>query len=62
MRWFNIHWWRYLLAPTNKYYRDQSWARAILCRLRGHPEGQVYYNPLGTEPNTHCRICGDDIG
>jgi hypothetical protein len=34
----------------------------ILCRLRGHPKGMIFYNPGGYEPDGRCKTCGEDIG
>jgi hypothetical protein len=36
--------------------------RALLCRMRGHRCGVVWYNMSGYEPDMHCRNCGDDLG
>jgi len=36
--------------------------KTILCRLRGHPHGVIWYNANGNEPDMHCRVCGDDLG
>lgn len=32
------------------------------CRMRGHPNGMIYYNPGGTAPDGRCKDCGEDIG
>ena len=67
--WWDVWWWRYLLAPPSHYARGWrsdnrlvDWFYRIRCRLRGHPEGTVYYNPGALEPDTHCKGCGDDLG
>jgi len=36
--------------------------RAAWCRLRGHPDGPVFFDPIGTEPDMRCKNCGDDLG
>lgn len=36
--------------------------KIIICRIKGHPNGIIYYNPGGWEPNTHCKDCGEDLG
>jgi hypothetical protein len=36
--------------------------RVVWCRFRGHPRGEVYYNPGGLEPDHSCRDCGETIG
>jgi len=61
LRWFSICWWLYLFEPASSYYNDTSLWRAVHCRLRGHPRGQVYFNPGGFEPDEHCKDCGDLI-
>jgi len=71
-RWLDIEWYRYLLrVPTkNEGDRPLGWSynnhtfdylSRIWCRLRGHPNGQVFYNPDGYEPDDHCVDCGDEI-
>jgi len=49
-----IMWLKYIFAKPVSL-------RAIICRYRGHP-GVVWYNPNGSEPDMHCRNCGDDLG
>lgn len=60
MRWFNRHWWHYLLAPRRD--GDESWLRVLWCRLRYHPYPVVWFNATGYEPDMHCTNCGDDLG
>jgi hypothetical protein len=60
--WFTIDWYQYLFYPKNNYQDDVPWHEILVCRLRGHPSGEVYYNPGGFEPDHHCRDCGDEIG
>ncbi len=61
MHWFTRDWWRYLLAPRSDSH--VSWLTVILCRLRGHPCGVVWYTgPTAMEPDMTCRDCGDDLG
>lgn len=47
-------WWRYI------FERPWTW-RKVLCRMRGHPCGPIYYtsNPEATEPDWRCDNCGD---
>ncbi len=59
MRWFTKWWWSLLLAPIA---HNSTWFNSIICRLRGHPKGPVYYNIGGSEPNWHCQNCGDNLG
>jgi hypothetical protein len=49
-RWHHV----YLFEETRTY--------RIYCRLRGHPNGMVFYNPWGYEPDTSCQDCGEEIG
>lgn len=51
--------WEYALEPRRG---NASRLATMLCRLRGHPAGVGWYNSMGTEPNMHCRTCGDDLG
>jgi hypothetical protein len=59
--------WGYLLSPLrDRHYPGTSpainWLRAIWCRWRGHPEGVWWFNAGGSEPDMHCKGCGDDLG
>lgn len=54
MRWLFPEWWAYL-------FRNNTGWRNILCRARFHPNGPVYYNAGGTEPDWHCQDCGEDL-
>jgi hypothetical protein len=58
-RWIYLEWWRYLLMPAR---RGDSWWIAVRCRMKGHPNGVVWYNTGALEPNMHCQDCGDDLG
>ena len=70
--WLWLEWYSYLFRIPN--YKDgdrplgrggeSKWldyCRRIYCRYKGHPNGQVYYNPNGYEPDYHCKDCGDEI-
>ena len=67
---FSVEFWRYLIKGQIKicrknYPKKPDWVRSpshLWCRLTGHKAGPVWFNPGGTEPNMHCRNCGDDIG
>lgn len=60
MKWFSLYWYKYLFAkPDDPHYTD-FWKR-LLCRIRGHPYGIIYYNINGIEPNYQCKNCGDEI-
>lgn len=57
--WFQSWWYPYLFAKRDPW---TPWHIVLWCRLRGHPCGMVFYNPGGTEPDYHCKDCGDEIG
>ena len=57
-RWFTKEWYQYLFAE--RAYRTSLWT-AFWCRLKGHPDGPIYYNPSGLEPDDRCINCGDHI-
>ena len=50
--------WPYVFSPGSG---DCFYVQSVLCRLAGHPRGSWYFNPGGTEPDYHCRTCGDDL-
>ena len=58
-KWLTIWWYKYLLEP--KSYLSDSWRETILCRIKGHPCGSIYYNPGGLEPDERCKNCGDEL-
>jgi hypothetical protein len=36
--------------------------KAVICRLKGHPRGPIYYTgPTAREPDMRCRNCGDEL-
>jgi hypothetical protein len=41
---------------------DETKGRRLLCRIRKHPEGEIYWNPGGDEPDPRCQTCGESIG
>jgi len=41
--------------------RPLTWEK-FFCRWRGHPNGIVFVNVWGVEPDTRCMDCGDDLG
>lgn len=54
----------YVFRPLEK---DQRWAeisyiKAVICRIKNHPNGEIYYNPGGNEPDGHCKDCYELIG
>lgn len=47
---------------SNLYWCDNLLhkIKVILCRLKGHPRGPVWYSN-GLEPNMSCKDCGDEL-
>ena len=61
-RWVDPYWWRYLLAtPEADRGQLRDLFHAFKCRLKNHPDGPVWYNPSGLEPDYHCKNCGDEL-
>jgi hypothetical protein len=56
--WFTYSWWDYLFE---KPLGERPLER-IVCRIKGHPRGEVFFNPCGSEPDHRCKDCGDFIG
>lgn len=75
-RWVRPSFWLYIwrapqhYAPNRpkgeRYYRDWQrlgpW-RVRWCRLKGHPNGIIYYNsaPEAMEPDYRCQDCHEEI-
>jgi hypothetical protein len=55
MKWFTLSWYKYLFTPWLGF-------KVLFCRIKGHPNGPIYFNPGGLEPNWKCKDCGEDIG
>jgi hypothetical protein len=55
MKWFSRSWWEYLLTGC-------SGPRNFWCRVRGHPNGPIFYISSGQEPDWRCKDCGEKIG
>lgn len=65
-RWLDPYWYAYLFAKAD----TPGWAytgklrdslNRYRCRFKGHPDGQVFYNPGGLSPDERCKGCGDYI-
>lgn len=41
---------------------EETKTERLICRFRGHPKGEIYWNPGGDEPDHHCSTCGENIG
>jgi hypothetical protein len=61
-KWFLLSWYQYLFEKRDRWYGGSGWVRTIICRMRNHPCGPIWYNPNGLEPDMHCKNCGDDLG
>lgn len=57
--WFSIEWYKYLFQPIKV---GSTWYNSIWCRMKGRPEGPIYYNLGGSEPDWRCKNCNDYIG
>jgi hypothetical protein len=55
LKWITWHYWIYI-------FKNNSGLQNISCRLRGHPNGPIYYNPGGLEPDWHCIDCDEYLG
>lgn len=51
---------KYLLAKADNPDFCNWWTR-VTCRFKGHPEGPIYYNVNGSEPDWRCKVCGDNL-
>lgn len=53
-KWFDICWYQYLFTDVESF-------RNLICRMRGHSCGIVFYNIGGLEPDNTCKNCGEDL-
>jgi hypothetical protein len=58
--WFCIDFYQYLFAKADDPGWTSKWDR-FLCRLQHHPDGMIFYNPGGEEPDYRCKRCGDEL-
>ena len=61
LQWLCIDSWKYYFGGFKDLYFKQ-YIKRIICRFKGHPNGVIYYNPGGFEPNWCCKDCGEDLG
>lgn len=70
--------WINLWSPITDIYEFRYWVKGqrwrpiwlfqetmperIICRIKGHPNGEIYYNPGGSEPDHRCQDCGEELG
>jgi hypothetical protein len=55
MFWFTKEWWLYLLQKPLTF-------RKFRCRIKGHPNGVIWHNIGGLEPDMRCKDCKDNLG
>lgn len=53
--WLSKSWWLFVCEKPFSF-------TAFFCRWQGHPDGVVWYNTNGLEPDMTCKNCGDDLG
>jgi hypothetical protein len=61
MNWISLDWWKYVLSPRDRD-NDTPFLEVVVCRMKGHPNGTIYYNPGGWEPDDRCKDCYEHIG
>ena len=59
MKWLTRLWYQYLFGELKGYSWRTKWTK-IVCRIKGHPCGPIYYCH-GTEPDYRCKNCKDEI-
>lgn len=59
--WFSRWWWQYLSEKSRNDTPTCGKIHRFWCRAAGHPDGPIYYNVNGLEPNWKCKECGDDL-
>lgn len=59
---FNKGYRQWLFSKGDNPRFTSKWNR-LICRLKGHPAGQIFYTcqPNATEPDDRCANCGDYI-
>ena len=48
-------WWKYLFSKPFSL-------RRFWCRVRNHPNGAIWCDPIGVEPDMRCVDCGEYLG
>ena len=61
-KWFTKDWYKYLFEKRPRELYPLPFWKVLWCRYKGHPNGIVFYNAGGEEPDTSCKDCGDEIG
>jgi hypothetical protein len=64
LRWFTREWWKYLLTDLNNswWFGDEGRIQQILCRIKGHPAGEIFFTLYRDEPDHRCSNCREDLG
>ena len=57
MKWLSPNWWKYVFSRP----LGDNPLKRIICRMRGHPNGPIFYNVNGIEPNGKCIDCDEEI-
>jgi len=60
-KWFSSHWYRYLFSGFEDCYDFREVILRIICRIKGHPRGMIYFNPSGFEPDYRCKDCFEEL-
>jgi hypothetical protein len=58
--WLRYSFWKYIFEKPKEHQTSRK--TIIWCRLRGHPDGEIFYNPGGMEPDHRCKNCLELIG
>ena len=63
LKWFSISWWKYLFEEKNSRQKNYGISRLkmIICKIKNHPNGCIYFNPNGLEPDDHCQDCYEEL-
>ena len=63
---FDYYFYEYLFRKADNagWYSNNKfidWYKRLICRYKHHPNGSIFYNPDGYEPDDRCVDCGDYI-
>jgi hypothetical protein len=55
---------RYIFSSQLGYKKPYKFPspKMIVCRIKKHPNGVVWQNVYGLEPNMRCKNCDEDLG
>lgn len=60
--WDELRYWLKSGRWRHAFLFEETRTYRIYCRIKGHPNGEIYYNPGGDEPDHRCKDCGEEIG